>query len=98
MQFAPAQSEQGREAVKAAGLDALDPESFLVVESGRVLQKSPAVIAVLNIVGDGWKMAGWLLGLLPQSTADEIYAWVAANRYKWFGRRETCFISPARDP
>ena len=42
VQFAPAQSEKGREALKAAGLDALNPESFLVVENDRVLQKSPA--------------------------------------------------------
>jgi predicted DCC family thiol-disulfide oxidoreductase YuxK len=97
VQFAPAQSEVGREALKAAGLDALDPESFLVVENGRVLQKSAAVIAVLNIVGGGWKMTARLLGLLPQSAGDGIYAWVAAHRYKWFGRRDTCFFSPARD-
>jgi predicted DCC family thiol-disulfide oxidoreductase YuxK len=92
VRFAPVQSREGSEALRAAGLNALDPESFLVVKDGQSLQKSAAVVAALNTVGGGWKMAAWLLGLLPGSTADKIYAWVAANRYKWFGRRERCFI------
>ena len=78
--------------MKAVGLNALDPESFLVVKNGRCLQKSTAVIAALNVVGGGWKAAAFLLGLLPYSIADGIYGWVAASRYKWFGKRATCFV------
>jgi predicted DCC family thiol-disulfide oxidoreductase YuxK len=92
VRFVPAQSDEGAEALKAVGLNALDPESFLVVKDGHCLQKSTAVIAALNVVGGGWKMAALLLGLLPRSIADRIYDWVAANRYKWFGKRTTCFV------
>jgi len=63
-----------------------------VVAHGRSLQKSAAVIAVLNSVGGGWKLAALLLGLLPRSIADKIYDWIAAHRYQWFGRRDTCFV------
>jgi predicted DCC family thiol-disulfide oxidoreductase YuxK len=35
-----------------------------------------------------------LLRLLPRAAADRIYCWVAANRYKWFGR-PTTFYSTA---
>jgi len=93
VRFVPVQSEEGAGALKAVGLDALNPTSFLVMENGRFLQKSTAVIAILHVVGGGWKMAAWLLGLLPTSVADKIYDWVAANRYRWFGRRESCFIA-----
>jgi predicted DCC family thiol-disulfide oxidoreductase YuxK len=47
---------------------------------------------VLDVIGGGWKVAAWLLRLLPQRAADAVYGFVAANRYKWFGRRETCFL------
>jgi predicted DCC family thiol-disulfide oxidoreductase YuxK len=92
VRFVPAQSAEGADALKAAGLNALEPESFLVVKDGQSLQKSRAVIAVLRVGGGGWKAAALPLQLLPQAAADSIYGWVAANRYKWFGRRTTCFI------
>ena len=72
MHFVPVQSGEEADALKAAGLDALDPASFLVVKDGRSLQKSTAVIAVL-IEGGGWKLPALLLGLLPRSIADKIY-------------------------
>lgn len=92
VRFTPVQSVAGAQALKAAGLDELDPASFLVVENGQLLQKSAAVIATLSVIGGIWRSVGRLLKLLPVCFADGIYDWVAANRYKWFGRRETCFI------
>jgi predicted DCC family thiol-disulfide oxidoreductase YuxK len=92
VRFVPVQSTEGADALRAAGLNALDPESFLVVKDGQSLQKSRAVIAMLQVVGGGWKAAALLLRLLPRAAADRIYCWIAANRYKWFGRRTTCFI------
>ena len=92
MRFVPVQSGEGADALKAVGLDELDPASFLVVKDGRSLQKSTAVIAVLDIVGGSWKLPALLLGLLPRSIADKVYDWIAAHRYKWFGKRDTCFV------
>jgi predicted DCC family thiol-disulfide oxidoreductase YuxK len=92
VRFVPAQSGEGATALKAAGLNALDPESFLVVQGGQSLQKSRAVIAVLHVVGGVWKTAALLLRLLPRPAADQIYGWIAINRYRWFGKRTTCFI------
>jgi predicted DCC family thiol-disulfide oxidoreductase YuxK len=90
--FVPVQSAEGAEALAAAGLNVLDPESFLVVTDGQSLQKSRAVIAVLQMIGGGWKAAALLLRLLPRPVADRLYGWIAANRYRWFGKREACFI------
>ena len=90
--FVPVQSAEGAAALTDAGLDALDPESFLVVLDGRPLQKSRAVIALCEAAGGGWKVAARVLALLPPRTADRVYALIAANRYRWFGRRTTCFV------
>ncbi len=68
------------------------PQSFLVVKDGQSLQKSGAVIAVFQVVGGGWKAAALPLRLSPRAGVDRIYGFVAANRYKWFGRRTACFI------
>jgi predicted DCC family thiol-disulfide oxidoreductase YuxK len=92
VRFVPAQSPEGAAALHAAGLDALDPESFLVVKDGETLQKSRAVIAVLQVIGGGWRLPALLLRLLPRPAADALYGFIAANRYRWFGRRATCFV------
>lgn len=73
VRFVPVQSDEGAEALKAFGLNALDPETFLVVKDGQSLQKSIAVIAALNVIGGGWKIAALLLRLLPRAIADKIY-------------------------
>jgi predicted DCC family thiol-disulfide oxidoreductase YuxK len=30
--------------------------------------------------------------LLPPFIRDGIYNWIARNRYRWFGKRESCFM------
>jgi predicted DCC family thiol-disulfide oxidoreductase YuxK len=95
VRFVPAQSGEGTEILQAAGLNALDPSSFLVVKNGQTLQKSAGVVAVLNLVGGGYKLGALLLRLMPRSITDKIYDFIAANRYKWFGKRETCFVPRA---
>jgi predicted DCC family thiol-disulfide oxidoreductase YuxK len=87
VRFVPVQSGEGAEALQAAGLNALDPASFLLVTDGRSLQKSAAIMGVLGMLGGGWKPAALLLRLLPRSIADRVYDWVATYRYKWFGKR-----------
>ena len=96
--FVPLQSRKGSEALQAAGIDALDPESFLVIQDGVFLQRTAAVIAVLRVIGGGWKIAALILGVLPARCADRLYLWVARNRYKWFGRRDVCFIERRGNP
>ena len=92
VRFVPVQSEEGAAALKSANLDALNPQSFLVVENGHAVQKTKAVIILLRTVGGGWKLVAAFLNLLPTMLTDKLYDWVAANRYKWFGRRERCFV------
>jgi predicted DCC family thiol-disulfide oxidoreductase YuxK len=92
LSFMPVQSAEGAKALRSAGLNELDPSSFLLVSRGQIFQKSRAVIAPLRLVGGLWKALAWALKLLPMSLADRLYDWVANNRYKWFGRRDTCFI------
>jgi predicted DCC family thiol-disulfide oxidoreductase YuxK len=34
----------------------------------------------------------WLFHFIPRVIRDEIYDLVARNRYRWFGRRDTCIL------
>lgn len=51
--------------------------------------KSEAVLRVVECLGGGWLLAR-PLRLVPRILRDTVYDFVAKNRYRWFGKRETC--------
>ncbi len=71
------------------------PDSILVTQAGRTLDRSSAVIAICVELGGLWRLAIGLR-LLPRPLRDAAYAVVARWRYRIFGRLETCRLpSPA---
>ena len=72
------------------GIDPAMPETNAVILGGRAYFKSDAAIAVLSAL-PGW---GWARGLrlVPRWLRDGLYDFVARNRYRWFGRSETCLV------
>jgi predicted DCC family thiol-disulfide oxidoreductase YuxK len=88
-------SPLGRRLARAHGVDPDDPSTFLFVVNGRALQSSDAVLALARQLPWPWR-ALLALGLLPKTWRDRGYDWVARNRFRLMGRRETCFVpSPA---
>jgi predicted DCC family thiol-disulfide oxidoreductase YuxK len=66
-----------------------DLKSIVYLNQGKVFTRSEAVIKILSEVGGIWKLA--LIGkVLPKSFSDFAYNLVAQNRYKLFGKKETC--------
>lgn len=71
------------------GIDPANPDTILLIEGDRVLRDSEAVIAIYTGLGWPWRIVG--LGLLaPRAWRDPVYHWIARNRYRLFGKRETC--------
>ena len=62
-----------------------------------LLPRSDAVIFVLKRLGGIWKVLGLFVQLLPWRLRDWGYRIVAGNRYRVFGRFETCMLPSARD-
>jgi predicted DCC family thiol-disulfide oxidoreductase YuxK len=89
--LASVQSEAGRALYRRFGLDAEDPETMLVVDDDRLHRDSDAVLAIARGLGAPWSAAG-ALRIVPRPLRDPAYRWVARNRYRLFGRRETCWL------
>ena len=70
-------------------------DSILLYSNGIILNKSNAVIKIFNDLGFPYNMLKLTL-IIPRFLRDIIYAFVAKNRYKWFGKREACRI-PTKD-
>ncbi|TFI57593.1 DUF393 domain-containing protein [Sphingomonas parva] len=89
--LASVQGEVGARLCREHGMDPRDPLSILLVDGERVRRDSDAVLAIYEGLGLPWRLAG-VLRLVPAFVRDPLYLWVARNRYRWFGRRETCWL------
>lgn len=93
--LASMQGEVGAALYRRHGVDPAAPDSMIVVQGERVLRNSDAVLAVCSGLGWPWRAAA-VLKLIPRALRDPAYRVVARNRYRWFGRRESCWLpSPA---
>jgi predicted DCC family thiol-disulfide oxidoreductase YuxK len=78
----------------AAGVVAANPavaglDSVLLVEDGRAHARSEAALRIARYLRWPWRGLA-ALRLLPHFLRDAAYDAVAARRYRWFRRKETC--------
>lgn len=66
------------------------PDSVVVVDRGRIMLRSEAALHVLIQIGGVWAIIGRLGRVCPEPLRNGVYRWFAANRYRWFGRRDSC--------
>jgi len=91
--LASMQNEAGAALYRHFGIDPANPETLIVVEGEEALRDSDAVLAIYAGLGWPWKTLS-LLRFVPRALRDPLYLWIARNRYRIFGRRETCWVPP----
>ena len=93
--FLPIQSDRGRALGVRHGVDPDAPQTNAVILDGRIWFKSDAALQVLVRL-PGWGLAR-LLCFIPRVLRDPIYDGIARNRYRLFGRSETCMAPSPED-
>ncbi|BEP93314.1 thiol-disulfide oxidoreductase DCC family protein [Acidovorax sp. A79] len=91
IRFASMQGATGRRLLAGAGLQVDGLQTLLVIEDGRSWQHTAAILRVLHRLGWPWRLA-WLGWLVPAPVRDALYRRVARNRYRIWGRSETCLV------
>lgn len=89
--FAPLQSEIGRELSEQAGLPLDELNTVVLYTKGSFYTHSDVALQVVRFLPGAWPLL-YSLNILPKSLRDAIYNWVARNRYRWFGKRESCMV------
>lgn len=92
--FAAMQGTHGRALLREHGLDPDDPLSFLLLEDSRAWTDTDAIVRVLVGLGGLWRLAA-VLRAVPRPLRDRAYRALARNRYRWFGRHDSCFLPSA---
>ena len=87
----PAQSRLGRALYVHYGLNPEDYETNILVADGVAWFKSEGSIRMAEGLGWPWRLAA-AFRILPEPWRDRLYEFVARNRLRFFGRRETCYM------
>lgn len=89
--YAALQSNAGQQLLKQYNLSAIDLDSFVLIYNGNSYKKTSAALHVASILGGVWKITG-VFRVFPSAIRDVVYNVIARNRYRWFGKKETCMI------
>lgn len=87
--FTPAQEALGQSLYAHYGIE-MD-ESYLLIANGRAYTASPGYLELCHILG-GWCHILRIAAILPERLRDWLYALVARNRYRWFGKTDYCTL------
>jgi len=87
--FTAIQSDYGTRLAQAFGIDPEDPDTNAVIHGGVAYFKSEGVLATLSLL-PGWRWAR-ALHLVPKPIRETVYNLVARNRYRIFGKYNSCF-------
>lgn len=66
--------------------------SVLLVMDGVVYRKSRAALRIARRMDGAWPLIYYLFVLVPAPLADVVYDFVGNRRYRWFGRKEACWV------
>ncbi len=64
-------------------------DSLVLIEGGRIYFRSTAALRIAKRLPGLWPLLYGLI-LLPPFVRDGLYDWIGRNRYRWFGRKNTC--------
>ena len=90
-------SLQGTTAQKELPIQDLRLDTVILSTNGVVSKKSQAVLMIFKELGPFFKIISVLGNCLPTVACDLIYDFVAKNRYRFFGQKETCRIPTASE-
>ncbi|WP_066304966.1 thiol-disulfide oxidoreductase DCC family protein [Bacillus sp. FJAT-29814] len=88
--FASLQGEVGQKLIHKFGLNP-DINSFVLIENEKVYLESTAALKVCKGLTGAWKLFAAFL-IIPRPIRDVVYRMIANNRYKWFGKKESCML------
>jgi predicted DCC family thiol-disulfide oxidoreductase YuxK len=66
-------------------------DSIVLIEDGQLYRESDAALRIARHLTGAWPLL-YHLRWIPRFVRDAAYAWIARNRYRWFGRRDVCRI------
>lgn len=90
-QFAALQSEAGEALTTKFGIDTQKVDSIILIDNGTYYAKSTAALRVSKYLSGAYPLLYGFM-IIPKFVRDWVYDYIAKNRYKLFGKKESCMI------
>ena len=92
--LASVQSSEGQALLRWFALPTDRFDTMVYIERGELLVRSDAVLRIVAQLPGPWRWLAWLR-LIPRPLRDWCYDRIALNRYRLFGRYDSCLLPSA---
>ncbi|RYG18566.1 MAG: DUF393 domain-containing protein [Chitinophagaceae bacterium] len=89
--FAALQSDLAVSKLANYSLQVKQGDSFVLLENGKVYEQSTAALRVAKRLSGLWPLL-YAFIVVPPFIRNWVYKVIARNRYKWFGKQESCWV------
>jgi predicted DCC family thiol-disulfide oxidoreductase YuxK len=89
--FAPLQSPAGADLLQKWGMPSNSLDSFVLIDGGAAYTRSTAALRVMRKLPPLWRWTE-VFWIVPLSLRNAVYNFIARNRYRWFGKRDSCML------
>jgi predicted DCC family thiol-disulfide oxidoreductase YuxK len=89
--FAPLQSSFGQQQLKNKKLSTDEFQTIVLLKNNKVFQRSDAALEIAKDLKGIWP-AIYVLKIFPRFIRDAVYNLISRNRYRIFGRTESCMM------
>lgn len=91
LKFSPIQGETAKQILPGYSVNPRSLSSVIFIVNGKVHTQSSAALQIARHLNGGWKLFYGLI-IIPKFIRDFFYNIIARNRYRWFGKKESCVI------
>ena len=89
--FGSLQSNYGQQMLAHYHLPATEFNSFMLIEGEKLYTRSSGALRMLKHLGGAWSLF-YVFIIVPKFIRDAVYNWISRNRYKWFGKKNECWL------
>ncbi|MEH3114748.1 thiol-disulfide oxidoreductase DCC family protein [Pedobacter terrae] len=89
--FTALQGEYAKKILPKFNVDLKRIDSIVLVERGALYSKSSAALRIARRLSGLWPML-YAFIIIPKFIRDWVYDIIAKNRYKWWGKQESCWV------
>jgi predicted DCC family thiol-disulfide oxidoreductase YuxK len=89
--FATLQSNFAHELLKNKNKESGQMDTIILLDGDNIYKKSTAALRIARSLDGGWPILYGFI-IIPSFLRDFIYDKIANNRYKWFGKRNSCMV------
>ncbi len=92
--FAALQSEIGKKLLEKHSIDSTIIDSIILIENDVAFIKSTAILKISKHLNGIYPLAYSFI-IIPTFLRNFVYDFIARNRYKWWGKKDSCMIPTA---